>query len=67
MRSIPYILATLITAAVIASASNVVQTERLEVRVDNVQKDSEKSDGYIIKRLDRIEGKLDLIIEHNRR
>lgn len=62
MKNLIYIISTLVITAICAGAGSIVKTERLETRVNAIEKDSEKIDSMILMKLDKIESKLDNII-----
>jgi hypothetical protein len=59
LKSLFYIISSLVIAAIVTSASSIVKTEKLETKIIAIEKDSEKIDNMILKKLDSIDIKLD--------
>ena len=65
MKNVIFIIASLTVIAITAGASAVIKTEKLETKIQAIEKDSEKIDNMILKKLDSIEFKLERINKCN--
>ena len=61
MKNVIFIIASLTVIAITAGASAVIKTEKLETKIQAIEKDSEKIDDMILRKLDSIESKLERI------